>query len=274
MSKLVYGILPVVAIGIALSTKLASADEPPIKRPTAAAAVDHLSKGTKLYNVRSFDQAAEQFKQGALVEPTPIFDYNLGQCYRQMGQYKDAIWHYERFLKASPETTERNAHVRNFITQMEAELEKKAMTAPPIEAASSTVSREEIAASTPTTREAGLSDVHQPIQNSIRPRWYEDTLGWTFAGAGFVGVVVSGGLFVDASGVQEDADRAASQQVRIALQDKADSRTLTGAVVGIAAAGLLATGVIKLALHDSSEPTTTAWHLSFTSNGVVAFGRF
>lgn len=267
------GVLPFLAIALVLCTRPAFADDPPIKRPKAPAALEHLAKGTKLYNVRSFEDAAAEFKQGALVEPAPIFDYNLGQCYRQLGQYKDAIWHYERFLKASPETTVRNQHVREFITQMQGELDKKAMTAPPTEAAPVSASAE--ATPQDTTGPAAVVVADPPRNEVPAQRWYTDTLGWTFAGAGFVGVVVGGGFFLDASRLRDDANRSTSQQERSALQDKADSRTLSGAVIGVAGVGLLGAGIVKLALFkDASSSTATAWDFAVSRDGVFAVGRF
>jgi len=150
----------VLAIVWMLVVARVAAADPPIRKPALAAALDHLARATKLYNVRSFEEAADEYKAGALIEPAPVFDYNLGQCYRQLGRYKEAIWHYERFLKASPETPERNESVTGFIAQMRAELESRAMTAPPIEP-------------------APLVTVQRNAAPVARPEpWYRDRAGW------------------------------------------------------------------------------------------------
>jgi hypothetical protein len=47
---------------------------------------EHLIRGNRLYNTRAFDAAIEAYKAGALAEPAPVFDYNLGQTYRQLGR--------------------------------------------------------------------------------------------------------------------------------------------------------------------------------------------
>jgi len=70
----------------------------PLARPTKREARGHLDRGNKLYNLRSFDEAIAEFKAGAIIEAVPVFDYNLGQAYRQLGKYEDALWHYDRFL--------------------------------------------------------------------------------------------------------------------------------------------------------------------------------
>src|SRR5262249_22520143 len=81
------------------------------------------------------DQAVEEYKAGALVEAAPIFDYNLGQCYRQLGKYQEAIWHYERFLATGNPQGEVFDAVNGFIAQMKSELDKQAMTQKPTEPA-------------------------------------------------------------------------------------------------------------------------------------------
>jgi len=103
------------------------------KKLAAPEARHHLAQGNKLYNIRSFDQAIEEYKAGALVEEAPVFDYNLGQAFRQLGKYEEAIWHYERFLNRGDPQGEVLDAVNGFLAQMKSELGKKAMTQKPIE---------------------------------------------------------------------------------------------------------------------------------------------
>lgn len=63
--------------------------------------------------MREFDGAVKEYKAGALIESAAIFDYNLGQCYRQLGKYADAIWHYERCLRSGIGTQEEAASIQN-----------------------------------------------------------------------------------------------------------------------------------------------------------------
>jgi tetratricopeptide (TPR) repeat protein len=65
---------------------------------------EHLTRGNRLYGVRSFEAAIAEYKAGALVEPAPVFDYNFGQCFRQLGRYQEAVYYYQQFLSGgSPE---------------------------------------------------------------------------------------------------------------------------------------------------------------------------
>jgi len=255
----------------ALVARTAHAD-PPLEKPKQAAALDHLEQASKLYNVRAFDKAAEEYKAGALIEAAPIFDYNLAQCYRQLHRYEDAIWHYQRFIHESPQTPEHVEAAQKFITEMKAELDQKAMTEPPTESAEVATERPEHAIDPqPTGRHVDTTPPSAPSSDA----WYDDPVGWGLAGAGLVGLGVSGALFVSASGLNDDADRATTQTEAKQIRDRADTRSLLGTMVGIGGAALLIGGVVKLAIHPSSEPSTaSALNVGLSSNGLVVFARF
>ncbi len=104
-----------------------------LAKPTNVVAREHLATGNRYYRLREFEKAVEEYKAGAIREDAPVFYYNLGQCYRQLGRYEDAIWHYERFLDRGKPTGEVEAAVKKFIAQMKAEREKAAMKQPPVE---------------------------------------------------------------------------------------------------------------------------------------------
>ncbi len=262
------------AVVLAMLAVSAFAD-PPIRKPKIAEALDHLARGNKLYNVRSFEEASVEYKAGALVEPAPIFDYNLGQCYRQLKRYQDAIWHYDRFVKSSPNTPEHVASVQKLIADMKAELDSKAMREPPTDPGPTgetpvpAVVAPNPAEPPPAQPRAAVI----PASPAVEP-WYADTFGWGLAGVGAVGVVASAGLFVNASGLVDDANHATSQQEQNALRDKADSRKLLGTVIGIGGIALLTTGIIKLAIRPHAEASTGVTHVGVAPSGLVVFGQF
>ena len=245
-------------------SRLAFAGDPAIRKPRAEAALDHLARATKLYNVRSFDEAASEYKAGALIEPAPVFDYNLGQCYRQLGRYKEAIWHYERFVKTSPETPEHNESVGKFIAQMHAELDKRAMTEPPTEPAPAATPSPPSVAPVPVVRSA----------TEIDP-WYADRVGWALAAGGVLALAGSGGLFASAAGLDDDANHTPTQRASDELHDRAHTRALVAAGTGIGGIALLAGGIIKLVMTPDAHPeTVAAWGIRIAPTGVSAFGRF
>ena len=228
----------------------------PLARPASPAARDHLIHGNRLYGIRSFEDAVAEYRAGALIEPAPVFDYNLGQCFRQLGKYPEAIWHYERFLSRGNPQRELLDAVHRFLAQMKAELDKTAMAQTPPEPA-------------PPPR-IRLHD----LAIDRTQAWYEDEFGWGLAGVGFVAAAAGGGLLIDAASLDGEADVTTNQQIRDRLKDKAHTRNLLGAVIGLGGAGLLATGIVKLAVHPKERSRTTSWNIAVSGTGVMVLGRF
>lgn len=254
---------------LVLATGTAFAD-PPLQKPKQAAALEHLERASKLYNVRSFEDAANEYKAGALIEPAAIFDYNLAQCYRQLHRYPEAIWHYQRFIKQSPQTPEHVEAAQKFITEMQAELDQKAMTEPPNDSGDAPAQSKP--AQQPATPVVAPAQQPQIVETEA---WYDDPFGWGLAGAGVIGLGVSAALFFDASSLNDDANHASSQMETNALHDRANTRSLLGTVIGIGGAGLLVTGVIKLAIHPASRTsTTTALNVGVSPQGFYVLGSF
>ncbi|MEO6774878.1 MAG: hypothetical protein ABI467_18040 [Kofleriaceae bacterium] len=251
--------------------------DPPIARPKDPAALKHLDVATKLYDIRSFEQAIEEYKAGALVEPASVFDYDLAQCYRQLHKYKDAIWFYQRFLKESPETPEHDDAVKKFIDQMQAELDQKAMTAPPIEDANTAVPTQPAtptAPAPPTPPPAGADKAPPPPPAA--DAWYHDPIGWGLVGGGVVALGVSSYFLLDARSLDLDSNKQAGQTEQASLRSRAHDRRLVGGIVGGIGLAAVATGMIKLVLHPKADEQTETAGLGIgvTSNGFAVTGRF
>lgn len=245
----------------------ARADDP-LAKPKDPVAQEHLSQGNKLYRLRDFEKAIEEYKAGALKEDAPVFLYNLGQCYRQLGKYEDAIWHYERFLSRAQPSGDMRTAVEDFVKQMKSELDKKAMSQPPTEPAP------DPGKSKPA--EPAPHVVAPPPETAISEPWYSDTLGWTLSGAGLVATGIGGYLLFDASDLYDQANHEPRQEVRTQLRSQGDSRRTSGVIVGVGGVALLTAGIIKLAIHPSAtrETTETAWNVGVSSNSLFVFGSF
>lgn len=252
----------------------------PFAKPADPEARKHLALGNKLYAVRSFDEAAAEYKAGAIIEPAPVFDYNLGQCYRLTSRYQEAIWHYERFLSRGHPAGEVLTAVQEFISQMKAELEKKAMKQQPVEPAppASGTSSGPAASPNPARQDATSSVLHstEEAPSSIEGAWYQDGWGWALAGGGVTGLAVGGGLLLNAQHIDRDANATKSQQEYARLHNEASSRNLTGIVVGVGGLGLLTTGIIKLVLHPSSARAhpQARWDVAPSHNGLTFLTTF
>jgi hypothetical protein len=255
---------------------------PKVTDPEARA---HLVAGNASYRSGDFAKALDEFKAGLQKEDVAIFLYNIGQCYRVMKRYDDAIWVYRRFLdraKPEPELAER---VRGFIA--EAEENKRRMPKEPTEPAGSdepTKSSSVLIAPPPSvapspTVAPGLPASTAPQSEPRRivhgEPWYADGAAWAVTGAGAIGLGVGGWLIVDAKNLDDDGNRTPKQSESVALHDRASTRRLGGAILGIAGAGALTLGVIMLIRHPSDhEESPTALHVGISPSSIAVFGRF
>ena len=252
------------AMGLAMLLALsrtAQADDA-LAKPTRAESREHFTAGNRLYRMREFEKAIDHYKAGALEEDVPVFHYNLGQCYRMLGRYPDAIWHYERFLeRAKPPGAIREA-VDEFLRQMKDELAKKATTQPPVEPAPDVMPR---SAGSPEPRPAERGE-----------HWYVDRPGWVLAGTGALGAGLGIALLVNANGIEERSNSELSHGGRIELRERAKDRRLIGTVVGIAGGTALVTGIAKLAIHrkDREHAITASLDLGASRASVIVMGRF
>src|SRR3954451_20971836 len=88
-------------------------------------AAAHYKKGRSLYNISEYRAALDEFKQAYVLHEDPAFLYNIAQCHRQLGNHREAITFYKRFLAESP-----HAPNRREIERLIGELEEKAAAAP------------------------------------------------------------------------------------------------------------------------------------------------
>jgi tetratricopeptide (TPR) repeat protein len=239
--------------------------------PTDPRALEHYTQGNRLYRLRKFDEAIAEYQAGAMIEPAMVFDYNLGQCYRQLGKYVEAIWHYERFLKHGHPNRERQVLVTGFLSQMRAELERKAMTQPPTDIQPDP--------SPPATRPepAPVLQASQTLSATGRTeRWYSDGVGWGLVGTGLISGGIAGALFLNSSSLRDDANASLNENRRIELRDTAATRERIGIAIGVGGAVLIVGGLIKLAVHPSeqSRASASSWEFRASPRGLVVFGRF
>lgn len=241
----------------------------PLGNPTDAKAKELLEKGNRHYRVKEIEKAIELYKQGALVEDAPVFLYNLGQCYRMLGQYEDAIWHYERFLDRRNPTGEVRTYVEEFITDMKAELEQRAKSKEPTEPGPDTPPAE------PDEPEPKPGDeMPMPVPADAPPAWHADTLGWILTATGAVATIGGGLLLANASGLESDANAEPNETDRMDLRDTASSRRTMGIVATVAGAGLLVAGIVKLAIAPKRADGDGGLALSVGASWIGVTGSF
>jgi hypothetical protein len=159
---------------LALAARVAAADDAITK-----AAKQHFERGQKLYTLTKFREALDEYQQAFDAKPIPDFLFNIGQCYRNLGDYDSAIFSYKKYLASAPDAPNR-AQVEQLIDELQARKDQEdarrlGLQAQPPPAAPPSD------ASTPV-----LSD-ERPPPRPIYARW------WFWTGVGAV-VVAGAGL--------------------------------------------------------------------------------
>src|SRR6187551_2120899 len=86
--------------------------------PATRAARRHYERGEKLFALGKFDDALEEYQTAFDAKPLPGFLYNIGQCYRNLGDYDQAIFSFKKYLKLEPDASNKEA-VERLIEELE-----------------------------------------------------------------------------------------------------------------------------------------------------------
>ncbi len=85
---------------VLLATALAGS--PSAARADAAQARAHFEKGRSYFEVDEYEKAIDEFKAAHVEKPDPAYLLNIAECYRHLGEYKQAVAFYRRFLTLAP----------------------------------------------------------------------------------------------------------------------------------------------------------------------------
>lgn len=271
MSAMPRPVVLVLCIGFAVQgTHPAHADSPaepalpahadPRAEPTTPEARAHFDRGGKLFGLQDFEGAILAYKQAALIENLPVFDLALGQCYRKLHRYDDALWHFQRFLKYGRPSGNVRKGVEDLMAQMRAE---HAPVVP--HSAPSDPPAAPLAATAPAAPTVERGDP-----------WYRDGLGLALVGIGTLAAGTAGYLVFDGHRLRDDSNTDPVQARRNQLYDESVSRYRLSAAFGIAGGSLLVAGILRLASRPSARirRDATSWNLEVTGHGVMAFGQF
>ncbi len=101
-----------------LAARVAYAEDPATK-----SAKRHFDRGQKLFNLGKFDEALDEYQQAYEAKEIPAILFNIGQCYRNLGDYEAAIFSFKKYLKLEPDADNRE-QVEEYIEELETEEEK------------------------------------------------------------------------------------------------------------------------------------------------------
>jgi tetratricopeptide (TPR) repeat protein len=100
---------------LAVAVRTAAADD----SAATKAARRHFERGEKLYALTRFSEALDEYQKAFEARPLPDFLFNIGQCYRNLGDYDSAIFSYRKYLTAAPDAPNR-AQVEQLIEELQA----------------------------------------------------------------------------------------------------------------------------------------------------------
>jgi tetratricopeptide (TPR) repeat protein len=106
-------LLLMVCLAIAVPARTASADD-----PATRSARRHFERGEKLFALGKFDDALVEYQTAFDAKPLPGFLYNIGQCFRNLGDLDQAIFSFKKYLRLEPEAENKEA-VERLISDLE-----------------------------------------------------------------------------------------------------------------------------------------------------------
>jgi tetratricopeptide (TPR) repeat protein len=155
------------AIAIAaIAARVAWADDPALHEARL-----HFERGEKLYALTRFSEAIDEYQKAFDASPLPDLLFNIGQCYRNLGDYDSAIFSYRKYLTLAQDPPNR-AQVEQLIRELEA---KRA-----------TSDTQRLGLRPPPSTPPPLAHVERPPDRPIYARWWF----WT----GIAVVAVGGGV--------------------------------------------------------------------------------
>lgn len=112
-------------IGLALPASRVAAQPRPEGDVDSATRIaqKHFERGERMFSLGRFEEALEAYQSAFEARPLPEFLFNIGQCYRNLGDYRSAIFSFRKYLKLVPDAPNRRS-VEATIAKLETELER------------------------------------------------------------------------------------------------------------------------------------------------------
>ena len=107
-----------VGLFLAVAPRPAHAEDPAMR-----AAKRHFERGEKLFALGKFDEALDEYQKAYDAKPIADFLFNIGQCYRNLEEYDQAIFSFKKYLKDEPDAPNKDA-VEKLIAELEDKQER------------------------------------------------------------------------------------------------------------------------------------------------------
>lgn len=104
---------------------------PAFADPAGNLAREHYQKGTTLYELGKFHDAAVEYEEAYKAKSDPALLFNIGQAYRLAGEAKPAVTAYRSFLRKLPDAPNR-VEVEAHIAKLQKQLDEQASPPPTV----------------------------------------------------------------------------------------------------------------------------------------------
>jgi len=268
---------PFVAIvSVAVAILFASVTTRPVSAQVSQART-HYERGRSYFQVGEYRKALDEFKAAHVEKNDPAYIYNIAECHRLLGESKDAVAFYQRFLRLVPQTHPLRSEAEQRITQLESPPAPMSATAtpngpasppppgpPPANAVPPTAAP---AAATPAPARAPPISINESARDPDGASRSRRNAAYVVAGAGVLAVAVGGyfGFRARSKWNESDPHCPADQcdDVGSSLSEQAQtSARIADVAIG---AGLVSVGVAMYLFLTSRaaepSPQTTAWRI-------------
>jgi tetratricopeptide (TPR) repeat protein len=179
------------------------------------AAKAHYEAATRLYDVHDYARALDEYKAAYLAKPDPAFLFNMGQCYRKLGNTEQGLQFYRDYLKKAPANDPNRAliemRVRDIETGTDPDLAPKQPLVPAQPSAAPKHALEP--APTPTSpsmidQSVGIDLTAREVTPSATTPIYKTWWFWTGVGAVVVAGVITAVVITSGGSRTLSADSA------------------------------------------------------------------
>ncbi len=91
----------------------------------------HFYRAEKLFALRRFERALDEYEAAFEAKPIADFLFNIGQCHVNLGNYREAIFSFRKYLKLKPDARNRK-QVEEYIADLEEKADREPEK-PPVE---------------------------------------------------------------------------------------------------------------------------------------------
>lgn len=148
----------------------------------------HYKRGLALYQEKDYEGAITEMSAAYEQRQLPRLLLNIGQAYRKMGNAREALLYYERYLKADPGASPQlKAEINSYIEQMRALIEVPKVQDPSVK---NNPSSPDGSSGQMMPEQAAKAKDEQPRRPIYKRAWFWGVIGGTVAAAIIIGVSV------------------------------------------------------------------------------------